>query len=530
MITRSQATNHDLACEPLEPRTLLDAAPWRDPLPNSTPASNKGVVVADFDLDGKIDVALAVGRELRFLKGNGDGTFAPPATLVLDADAGAIAVGQIDGDARPDLFSAAALRGGKLITRLVNFDPTLGRFKITARLVSQGAFDARRNPAFVDIAVQTGNLVGGWRDEAVVQTDSGPLRVIRAISRSSLVQVSALTTPYFVNLRSARLADLNSDGLDEIYTSDGSNLRGLRVTQTQSGYQETPVLYRAAEIGSFAIADMTGDGKLDFVLLQETGFTSQRRPLALLEGDGFGRIARLRDWEFATSATLDFSIIHALQDVNNDGRIDVVGQRYSVNQDRGGPFGSTSIIALLDDGAGGWAELRLGDFSFRSPPSFDVRVSLAALGGSAPDIIDLISYFSLSPAQFPASAFSVRPSTVGPVAPRLSGGNFRLNGFGTSATGFYANIATTTAHADLGGNIRRVEVIWDRNNNGLIDDGEETIGTADSSRASQNVLRVAALLPDDARSVPVFRLLARGVGIDGQLSNIIDLGSVNWSP
>lgn len=526
--TRKNQDCRCVSCEHLESRTMLDGVVFNDPLPGPIAASSRGTVTADFDLDGKIDVALSVGRELRFLKGNGDGTFAAPVALTLDADIGTIAVGRMDGDARPDIASAIPLSGGRLLTRLLIFDPTLGQFKVSARLVTQNAFEPRRNLAFVGVAVQAGNLLGGWRDELLVQASDGNVRVIRVINRTTLAEaLTEESTP--IDLQSARLADLDSNGLDEIYYSDSSGLRGRSISTfgRTNRFFDLPVLYRSLSIGSFAIADMTGDGKLDILLRQENGFTDQRRPLALLEGDGFGRIARLRDWAPTSAANLNFSIIHAIQDLNNDGRLDVVGQSNFVESTRSGTSGSTTLVILLDDGAGGWTQTLAATFGFRSDvPIFRDRASLAALTGSGPDLLDLIAYSHTFP-----STLSIRTNAGGPVGPRLTGGGpIRLNNSPTEATGFYASITTSTAHADLGGSLRSVEVIWDRNNNGLIDDGEETIGAADSARASQNVLRVASLLPDDARSVPVFRLLARGVGIDGQLSNIIDLGSVTWSP
>lgn len=512
------------ACEQLESRVMLDALPWNDALPGPMPAGQRGAVAADFDLDGKIDIALPVGRELRFLKGNGDGTFAAPVALTLGTSIGPIAIGRMDGNNRPDLVDAAALAGGKLLTRLICFDPALGRFKVTARLVTQGAFSARANPAYVGLAVQTGNFIGGWRDEILAQVQGSTVRVIRVLNRTTLAEAGTISTQF--DLNNAKLADLNSDGLEEIYFSDGTSIRGVVRSNYGNSFTEVAPLYRTAGISSFVIADMTGDGKLDFILLQNNGFTNQRRPLALLEGDGNGRIAQMRDWASTTNAPLNIQLIHAAQDVNNDGRLDIVGQTYFVNQDRGGSYGSTSLVVLLDDGAGGWTEQSFASESFSTPPNFSIRPSLAALSGSGPDLLDLLSYSGM----YPMSTLTIRPSAIGPVAPRLSGGKFRLNSsYAPSATGFYADVTTTTAHADLGGNLRRVEIIWDRNDNGMIDVDEEVIGSADSSHASQNVMRVAALLPDDVRDVPVFHILARGVGIDGQFSNVLDLGSITWS-
>ena len=89
--------------EGLEQRAML-TLPWA-----SAPAPLAGVVgstvAADFDLDGKIDLAVSSVRTLSFLKGNGDATFQAARGITLLADIGNLAVGRFDGDGRPDLIT-----------------------------------------------------------------------------------------------------------------------------------------------------------------------------------------------------------------------------------------------------------------------------------------------------------------------------------------------------------------------------------------------------------------------------------------
>jgi len=70
--------------------------------PISAPGNSElGVVVADFNRDGKLDLLTGGGRDVEVLLGNGDGTF-QAATAVTDY-ASSIAVGDFNGDGKPDL-------------------------------------------------------------------------------------------------------------------------------------------------------------------------------------------------------------------------------------------------------------------------------------------------------------------------------------------------------------------------------------------------------------------------------------------
>jgi hypothetical protein len=87
------------------------------------------VVAADFDGDGKIDLAAsfasATGGSIAVLRGKGDGTFGPPTSMPLaDAVAGAALIAaDLDGDGRADLVINT--RSGLAILRATQkgFDP-----------------------------------------------------------------------------------------------------------------------------------------------------------------------------------------------------------------------------------------------------------------------------------------------------------------------------------------------------------------------------------------------------------------------
>ena len=64
------------------------------------------LVVADFDGDGKADVAFANSNQIVVLRGKGDGTFQAPVAFPVDTGAVSIAVSDFNGDGIPDLAVA----------------------------------------------------------------------------------------------------------------------------------------------------------------------------------------------------------------------------------------------------------------------------------------------------------------------------------------------------------------------------------------------------------------------------------------
>jgi hypothetical protein len=61
--------------------------------------------VADFDGDGKLDVAVIGDGGLLVLRGNGDGSFQPPASFTITNNANLAATADLDGNQTPDLVT-----------------------------------------------------------------------------------------------------------------------------------------------------------------------------------------------------------------------------------------------------------------------------------------------------------------------------------------------------------------------------------------------------------------------------------------
>src|SRR5207302_4681649 len=76
----------------------------------SGPGSVASTFVADFNGDGKADVALSSGVGTRIFLGRGDGTFIEPGTSVApDSCAQLVAIADVNRDGKPDLICATSV-------------------------------------------------------------------------------------------------------------------------------------------------------------------------------------------------------------------------------------------------------------------------------------------------------------------------------------------------------------------------------------------------------------------------------------
>ncbi|MCV2352877.1 FG-GAP-like repeat-containing protein [Paucibacter sp. B2R-40] len=307
-----------------------------------------------------------VGTELKDAAGNvspfdghvirfktGPGPFARPTPLMDKAWVTAVAVGDINGDGRPDIVFS----GAQNITayemfigaRLQQVD---GSYAPAIRL-----YQAPPYTMFLTNELTLADVNGDGRMDIVMNFSNGVTALMQQATGefvSEVIDANAWTSPNGA-------LDLDGDGRKEIVTLNGRELRLMR-RDPSGGWRVTLALGGGSQyIYSFRMADLNGDGQQDLVWLRE-GVTNSNFEIvwALRQGGGFGPVRSQ-----ATAPEIKGTTSWVLADVNGDGRPDLLLLQ---------PRSSNSQIAVL-------AQTAAGDFA--------LPVWYPSNGTSALDAVDI---------------------------------------------------------------------------------------------------------------------------------------------
>jgi hypothetical protein len=268
-------------------------------------------IVADFNGDGKLDVATMTGSTIEVFLGNGDGTFQSPLFSNSSLTGGELsATGDFNSDGKPDLIAQDGY--GDDFTYLGNGDGT-----------------------FTEVSTGWGSWPGG-----IVVADlnrDGKLDVINeGAQEGSAGTVTELgngtgdftlkwngTTLYNQTTGYCAVADFNHDGKLDIACPANPDLIGQGVEVAfgnGDGTFGTPVSYPTPAVGFTVLTgDVNGDGKLD--LITDGGW--------VLLGNGDGTFNTPSGPAFAGMS------YPQLVDINADGKLDVIGAGYNEGSSRG---------------------------------------------------------------------------------------------------------------------------------------------------------------------------------------------------
>ncbi|MGB7264158.1 MAG: FG-GAP-like repeat-containing protein [Terracidiphilus sp.] len=333
------------------------------PTPTATSDWGPNVVAADFNKDGKLDLATDDGQSITIYLGKGDGTFTQGNAYATISSIGYLNATDLDGDGNVDLFSGIA-RGGQLGG---------DKFEIGQAYALMGNGDGTFRGApelpFVFTGTNLADLNGDKVLDGVgVNATTGSSNVSMTsylgngngtFSTGTTLQISPVTiqgSSYsFSSLDSFGLGSTRGDGIVDLvylpasFYGPGGVAGYFLATGNGDGSFNTPVFVQAptfAPSGDFDdyetlsnlfVADVNGDGKADLiysynVAVYQTNTYEQGIAVQLSNGDGTFQAPQVIQTYSSTTAPTNLPpTLVQFGDATGNGKLDLFTESGALN-------------------------------------------------------------------------------------------------------------------------------------------------------------------------------------------------------
>lgn len=254
--------------EALEDRCVLSFVPAVDYAVAGYPLD---MVVADFNSDGKADLATVNPTQVSVLAGDGNGAFGAAQTATVGTGMRSIAAGEFNGDSRPDLAISASVttwNGTTYVTTgsvlvLLNSTATVGG-PVTFQAARSFSTDTNLTPG----ALAVGDLNGdGKADVAVAQAGGSSISVLQGDGSGNLGAARQLAVGS--NPVSVAIGDLDFGGRHDLITANqGSNDLSVLMNAGNDAagnvqFQPATSVGVAGSAASVAVGDFDNNGLMD---------------------------------------------------------------------------------------------------------------------------------------------------------------------------------------------------------------------------------------------------------------------------
>jgi hypothetical protein len=349
------------------------------------------VAVGDFNGDGRPDVAVVGNNGVVSVLlnttpgGSSVVTLAPPQTFAVGSGPTGVAVGDFNGDGRPDL--AVTNEFNNTVSVLLN---TTTPGAATPSFATQQTFAAGNNP----FAVVAADLNGDGRaDLAVINNAGGTVSVLLNTTAVGAATAAFATQQVFavgISPRGLVAADFNGDGRSDLaVTNQSSNTVSVLLNMTAPG-AATPsfAAQQTFDVGAnpygIMAGDLDGDGRPDLAVANINDKTVS--VLVNTTTAGATSLSFAAQQTFATgTGPLDV----AAGAFAFDGRPDLVvtntgNNNVSVLANTTSPFSSTPPVAVAQFGtAGVWEFNRVSRFWQQLTPANATHLAADPLGDIA---------------------------------------------------------------------------------------------------------------------------------------------------